>query len=61
MVQGTQTWCSVKAKKGGEMQEERRFKREESYIHLWLIRGDVWKSQNYKVIILQLKIKFKKW
>ena len=41
MVQGTQTWSSVKAKKGGEMWEERKFKREEGCIYLWLIHGDV--------------------
>ena len=35
-----------------------RFKREETYVHLWLIRVDVWQkpTQYYKAIILQLKI-----
>ena len=35
-----------------------RFKRERTYVHLWLIHVDVWqKSTQYcKVIILQLKI-----
>ena len=35
-----------------------RFKREETYVYLWLIHGDVWQKpiQYYKVIILQLKI-----
>ena len=34
------------------------FKREGTYVYLWLIQADVWKkSTNYcKVIILQLKI-----
>ena len=36
-----------------------RFKREETYVHLWLIHVDVWQkpSQHCKVTILQLKIK----
>ena len=35
-----------------------RFKREGTYVYLWLIHGDVWQKpiQYYKVIILQLKI-----
>ena len=41
-----------------------RFKREGTYIytHLWLIRVDIWQkpTQHCKVIILQLKINFKK-
>ena len=37
-----------------------RFKREGTYVYLWLIRVDVWQkpSQYCKVIILQLKIKY---
>ena len=41
-----------------------RFKREGTYVYLWLIHADVWQnpSQYYKAIIFQLKIKieFKK-
>ena len=35
-----------------------RFKREETFIYLWLIHGDVWQkpTQYYKAIMLQLKI-----
>ena len=35
-----------------------RFKREGTYVHLWLIRVGVWQksSQYCKVIVLQLKI-----
>ena len=38
-----------------------RFKREGTYIYLWLIHVDVWQkpTQFYKAIILQLKNKFK--
>ena len=37
-----------------------RFKREGTYVYLWLIRGDVWQkpTQYCKAIILQLKTKF---
>jgi len=36
----------------------RRFKREGTYVYLWLIYVDVWQkpTQHYKAIILQLKI-----
>ena len=39
-----------------------RFKRENTYVYLWLIHADIWQkpSQYCKAIILQLKIKFKK-
>ena len=35
-----------------------RFKREGTYVYLWLVHGDVWQkpSQYCKAIILQLKI-----
>ena len=39
------------------------FKREGTYVHLWLIHSDVWQkpTQSCKAIILKLKIdKFKK-
>ena len=41
---------------GGEMGG--RFKREETYVYLWLIHVDVWQkpTQYCKAIILQLKI-----
>ena len=34
-----------------------RFKRENTYVHLWLIHVDIWQkpTQNYKAIILQLQ------
>ena len=37
------------------------FKREVTYVYLWLIHVDVWQkpTQFYKAIILQLKNKFK--
>ena len=37
----------------------RRFKREGTYVHLWLIHVDVWQKTTkfYKAIILQLKSK----
>ena len=40
----------------------RRFKREGTYVYLWLIHVDVWQkpTQHCKTIILQLKIKKKK-
>ena len=40
----------------------RRFKREGTYIYLWLIHVDVWQKpiQHCNTIILQLKIKRKK-
>jgi hypothetical protein len=36
-----------------------RFKRERTYVYLWLIHVNVWQkpTQYYKAIILQLKIK----
>ena len=38
------------------------FKREGTYIYLWLIHVDKWQkpTQHYKAVILQLKIKFLK-
>ena len=39
----------------------RRFKREGTYVHLWLIHADVWQTptQYCKAIILQLKLQKK--
>ena len=56
MSQGTQTGALYQPRGvgwGG------RFKREGTYVYLWLIHADVWqKSTQYcRVIILQLKIK----
>ena len=41
---------------------ECRFKREETYVHLWLIHVDIWQktTQYCKAINLQLKINLKK-
>ena len=38
-----------------------RFRREGTYVYLWLIHVDVWQksTQYYKAIILPLKINFK--
>ena len=43
------------AREGG-----RKFKREGTYVYLWLIHGDVWQkpTQYYKTIIFKLKIIF---
>ena len=40
----------------------RRFKRDRTYIYLWVIHAEVWQKpiQYCKAIILQLKIHFKK-
>ena len=39
-----------------------RFKREGTYVYLWLSHVDVWQksTQYYKAIILQLKFKLRK-
>ena len=40
----------------------RKFKREWTYVYLWLIHVDVWqkkKTQYYKAVILQLELKNK--
>ena len=44
---------------GGRWEVGGRFKREETYVCLWLIHGDVWKkpTQYCTAIILQLKKK----
>ena len=36
-----------------------RFKREETFVYLWLIHGDVWQkpTQYCKTVMLQVKIK----
>ena len=63
MIQGTQTQCLVTTKRGGMEWEVRgSFKREVTYVYLWLIHVDVWQKQTQycKGIILQLKINFKK-
>ena len=39
MTQAAETWSSVTAWRGG-----RRFKREGTYIYLWLIHGDGWQK-----------------
>ena len=47
---------------GGGWEVGRRFKREGTYVYLWLIHADVWQkpTQHCKAIIVQLKIKLKK-
>ena len=60
MIQEAQTQCSVKTQRGGKGREAGgRFKREGTYVYLWLIHVDVWqKTANYcKATTLQLKIK----
>ena len=46
---------------GGGWEVGGRFKREETYVYLWLIYVDVWQkpTQYCKIIIIQLKINFK--
>ena len=59
MIQGTQAWCSVTIQRGGmRRQMGGRFKREGTYVYLWLIRAAVWQkpTRYWKAIILQLKI-----
>ena len=51
--------CSVTTKKGGKGWEMGvRFKREGTYVYLWLIHIDVWQkpTQYCKAIIFQLGI-----
>ena len=63
MMAGRSTQCSVTTKRGGMGWEVgRRFKTEGTYASLKLIHVDAWQkpTQCYKVIILQLKINFKK-
>ena len=57
ITQGTQT-RALKQPRGVRW----RFKREGTYVYLWLIHVDVWQkpTQYCKAIILQLKIIFKK-
>ena len=60
---GDQTWHSVATQRVGmEWEVGERFKREGTYVYLWLIHIDVrQKSTQYcKAIILQLKILLKK-
>ena len=49
----------------GRMEWEvgRRFKKEGAYIYQWLSHVDIWQkpTQDYKTIILQLKINLKKY
>ena len=42
---------------GGRWEVGERFKREEIYVCLWLVHGDVWQkpTEYYKAIILQFK------
>ena len=63
MTQGIQIWCSVTTKRGGMGYEmEGRFKKEKTYVCPRLIHVHVRHkpTQYCEVIILQLKVKFKK-
>ena len=57
MIQGTQTEAATtqRGEKGWDVAG--KFKREGTYVHLWLIHVDVWQKSNQycKAIILQLK------
>ena len=60
---GSSTQCPVITQKGGMGWEVRgRFKKERTYVYLWLIHVDVWqKPTRYcKAVVLKLKINFKK-
>jgi len=62
MMQGAQNWCFVTIQRAGMGWEVRgSFKREGTYIYLWLIPVDIWQkpTQYCKAIIRQLKNKFK--
>ena len=59
MIQGVQIQCSVTTWKGRlGWKVGRKFKREKTYVYLWLIHVDMWQkaTQYGKAIILQLKI-----
>ena len=58
-TQGTQNWDVYQPR--GVDGEGDRFKREGTYIYLWLIHGDIWQKQTQfsKAIILQLKNEWK--
>ena len=56
---GSSNWDSVATQRGGKGWEvQGGFKREETYVYLWLIHVDIWhKSAQYcKEVILQLKV-----
>ena len=60
---GNSNWGSVTIQRGVMGREVGwRFKREGTYVYLWLIHVDVWQKPTRfcKAIILQLKSKFKK-
>ena len=58
---GAQTSDNLKGRDGWRVRG--RFKREGTYVYLWLIHTDVWQkpTQYCKAIILQLKINLKKY
>ena len=50
-IQEMQTWCSVTMLKGGMGWEVGgRFKREETYVYLWLIHADSWQKPVFKAL-----------
>ena len=58
-MQEAQIQCSVISWRGRmEWEMGWRFKKEGTYVYLWLIHVDIWQkpTQYYKTIILQLKI-----
>ena len=60
MMQGAQTCCPETTQRGGMgWKVGGRFKREWTYVYLWLIQDDIWQkpTQYCKPIILQLKQK----
>ena len=60
VMQGAQAGASVTTYRGGMgLEMGGRFKREGTFVYLWLIHDDVWRklTQHCKAIILQLKKK----
>ena len=53
MTQGAQIQCSMTAWRGGEVWEgiEGSFKREGTYVYLWLIHADVWHVHHICIIL----------
>ena len=56
---GSSNWCSVTTRRAGvRWKVGGKFKREGTYVYLWLVHADVWQrpTEYGKAIILQLKI-----
>ena len=58
MMQGIQRWCSENLEGWDGREVGEQFKREGTYVYLWLIHVDIWQktTRHCKVIICQLKI-----